>query len=91
MSNTTEQQHDKSSHNKRHVQKSDRAGCFYCEKMFPASKVKDFTKERKGEDTALCPYCRIDSVVCDKDVILTSELLSLMHQEWFTAHAEDPK
>ena len=33
--------------------------------------------------TALCPYCSIDSVLGDQDVELSLELLKSMHQIWF--------
>jgi len=60
------------------------AACFYCEEMFMANTVKEFITERRGgEDTALCPLCGIDSVICDKDVVITPEPISTMRKEWF--------
>ena len=36
------------------------AACYYCQTVFPASMVSEFTD---GGETALCPYCGIDAVL----------------------------
>ena len=46
------------------VNKSTKCGCFYCGKIFEASEVIEWVIDRNG-DTALCPYCMIDSVLPD--------------------------
>ncbi|WP_156110575.1 MULTISPECIES: hypothetical protein [Listeria] len=39
---------------------------------------------RHAEDTALCPYCMIDSVLPESDILpLSREFLNDMHQQWF--------
>lgn len=95
MSHTTQKEHDACTHNRSHVEQSEFAACFYCEQMFMANTVKSFIKERQGgEDTALCPLCEIDSVICDKDVVITPELISIMRKEWFdtrSAHSKEPR
>lgn len=50
------------------IKKSDKCGCFYCGKVFPADTVTEYASELgMGDDTALCPYCMIDSVLADAD------------------------
>lgn len=66
--------------NKQDLMKSDKAGCYYCRKIYPASEVKEFIE---GEDTALCPKCGIDSVLPDSVYDLSIEKLRELHQFWF--------
>jgi hypothetical protein len=65
------------------VQASQKCGCFFCEKIFPAAEVTRFMKEKTGH-TALCPYCGIDSVLGDASGIeVSQDFLQRMHKEWF--------
>jgi hypothetical protein len=65
------------------VQASQKCGCFFCEKIFPAVEVTRFMKEKTGH-TALCPYCGIDSVLGDASGIeVSQDFLQRMHKEWF--------
>lgn len=81
--NMTRDEHDKSFKNFDMVKQSKICGCFYCKKIFNASKVTDFVTERDGKKTALCPYCGIDSVIQDANVEISHELLNKMNREWF--------
>lgn len=67
------------------VKKSDKCGCFYCCKVFPASEVDETTIEPgDNPDTALCPYCMIDSVLFDSDWNdLSPEFLCKMYEYFF--------
>lgn len=67
--------------NKALLEISSNAGCYSCCKTFPASEVKEYTD--KGE-TALCPYCSVDTVVGDSSgYILSEENLKVAQKYWF--------
>ncbi|WPP52417.1 hypothetical protein [Catalinimonas niigatensis] len=66
--------------NQQDLMKSDKAGCYYCRKIYPASEVKEFLEE---EATALCPKCGIDSVLPDYVYDLSINNLRELHQFWF--------
>lgn len=56
-------------------------GCFYCMKIFPANEIEEW--EDDGE-TAICPYCGIDSVIGESSGYpLTEADLKEMHLHWF--------
>jgi hypothetical protein len=77
--------HGASMHNQSKVQASGNCGCFYCLEVFPASQVHMFVPERRGEDTALCPKCEIDSVLPDAgEFPITGDFLQQMHDRWFS-------
>jgi hypothetical protein len=71
--------------------RSERAGCFYCQRMFEPRKITEWIdgpQLRSGETTdgvtALCPHCGIDAVLPSAmPVPLTAELLAEMHSHWF--------
>lgn len=66
--------------NKKNLMNSNKAGCYYCRKIYPAAEVKEFLET---EDTALCPKCGIDSVLPDSVCDLSIETLKELHQFWF--------
>lgn len=73
------------------LDRSDRAGCFYCGSMFAPGDVLDWVdglERDSGETTtaatALCPRCGIDAVLPSAAPIpLTQELLDEMRRHWF--------
>ena len=70
-----------SSMNVEEIRKSKLCGCFYCKKIFHANEVEDFID---GGQTALCPYCDIDSVIGDaSDISIKLELLDEMNKKYF--------
>ncbi|MBQ7705623.1 MAG: cytoplasmic protein [Selenomonadaceae bacterium] len=71
--------HEKSFNNFDAIQKSQKCGCFFCERIFPAGEVEDWT----SDNTAFCPYFGMDSVVQDYNVKVTSHFLRRMNAEWF--------
>ena len=72
-------QHSKN--NRAEILKSKTCGCFYCKKIFSPKEIKNWLKK---ENTALCPYCTIDTVVGDASgVEITSGLLEEMHKRYF--------
>lgn len=69
--------------NKEELANSKLAGCFYCKKIFNAFEIKDWAADRRG-DTAICPYCGIDSVYGDASgKKVDEETLSIMYKLWF--------
>lgn len=67
-------------HNKESIAKSKNCGCFYCLEIFLAKEVVDFLAVK---DTACCPKCTIDSVICDNDVKFDRQFLQEMNKCWF--------
>jgi len=58
-------------------------GCFYCMRIFKPSEIKYWIKESPDE-TALCPYCGIDSVIGESSGYpITKEFLEKMQDYWF--------
>ena len=60
-------------------------GCFYCCKTFSPDEIARWTDEWEGVgQTALCPKCRIDSVIgCESGYPITAEFLAAMNAYWF--------
>lgn len=59
-----------------------RCGCFYCLRVFDPSEIEEWIEDER--DTALCPYCGIDSVIGESSGYpLTREFLAEMQQYWF--------
>lgn len=72
--------HSHSSHNRGEIEQSSLCGCFSCNRLYLSSEVEDYTD--KGE-TALCPYCAVDSVIGDASGFQLSEgFLQSMHKRW---------
>jgi hypothetical protein len=78
--------HKRSIFNKSETLKSNFCGCFYCLKIYPSSEIKEWIDEGEGkEQTPLCPYCDIDSVLGDASSfpITDIEFLKAMQKRWF--------
>ena len=62
--------------------KSDKVcGCFYCLKIFSPKEIKMWLAQ---EDTALCPYCCVDSVIGESSGFpITKKFLKKMNEYWF--------
>jgi NAD-dependent SIR2 family protein deacetylase len=75
--------HHTSTKNKDYVLKSKKCGCFKCCNIFDASKVTKWEPEHAGHDTAKCPVCGSDSVICDAVVKVEARLLDLMYNEYY--------
>lgn len=73
--------HLSSSMHRKALKRKQKCGCFYCERIFSSTDIKDWVDN--GE-TALCPYCGIDSVIgegCGREI--TDKLLHSMHLAFF--------
>lgn len=78
--------HEKSIFHKAELLDSEQCGCFYCKKVFPPSEIKEWvdTDRPEKEQTALCPYCAIDSVIGSKSGYPIDEtFLAKMNEHWF--------
>jgi hypothetical protein len=49
--------HKRCIHNRAEIEKSERCGCFVCQRIFSPRLIEDWCDE---DDTALCPLCGID-------------------------------
>jgi hypothetical protein len=75
--------HKHSFQNRDEVMSSVQCGCFYCGAIVPPAEVVDWVND-KGGQTAICPKCRIDSVLGDASGYpITREFLRRMKQHWF--------
>jgi hypothetical protein len=72
--------HKSSTNNKYSVQNSGICGCFYCKKVFHGDAVTEWIEREK---TALCPFCKIDSVIGALDYYPSVELLNKMNDFFF--------
>jgi hypothetical protein len=72
--------HKKSMHNRTDLLEARICGCFYCLKQFEADRITRWTDD---DDTALCPFCTIDSVLGFQTQTADAKLLSRMHEYWF--------
>ena len=77
--------HEHSSNHYKEIVDSDICGCFYCQTIFKPSEIIEWIDEDENEigQTALCPFCGIDSVIGDKSIELSEELLMGMKEYWF--------
>lgn len=57
---TLEQLHTYAFKNKPYFEENLDVGCFSCLKQYNAGEIEDYVD---GEQTALCPFCSIDSVI----------------------------
>jgi hypothetical protein len=59
-------------------------GCFYCKKIFSPKEIKEWTDDGQ---TAICPYCGVDSIVCnDPNYMVTEEDLDMLHKYYFECY-----
>ncbi len=79
--------HRHSINHRSEVIESERCGCFYCLSLFPPGKIKEWTDRTDDDDvgqTALCPYCGIDSVLGSKSGFpITKDFMKIMNRHWF--------
>jgi len=60
----------------------EKCGCFYCCTIFSPTEIEDWIDN--ASNTALCPYCGIDSVIGESSGFpITKEFLKKMNTYWF--------
>lgn len=65
------------------IKKANKCGCFCCGMIFNATEIVEWVPDR-NRDTAICPYCGIDSVISDNaGYPITEEFLVKMQKYWF--------
>lgn len=69
-----------SNRNKVYVESSEKCACYFCLNYFDPSEIKEWID---GGETALCPKCKIDSVLGDSVVSLNEEQLKEANKYWF--------
>ena len=69
--------HKYTTDNKYYVEQSTECGCCYCLSKFKSDEVE------YAVGSAMCPYCGVDAVVCDKVANITDKLLQDMNDKWF--------
>jgi len=73
--------HKHSSLHRAVLERSELCGCFYCFATFPPSEIVEWIDDAQ---TAICPYCPVDSVIGSAPGYpITRELLERMHEHWF--------
>jgi hypothetical protein len=75
--------HKKCRRNRADIERSQKCGCFHCKRIFDADQFANLDWIDAGQ-SALCPFCGIDSVIGDHSGFeITSEFLKQMHEVWF--------
>lgn len=72
--------HKHSSYHRKKLEASSQCGCFCCKKIFSPTEIFDWID---GGQTAICPYCEIDSVIGSDSIPITENLLNEMCMFWF--------
>ncbi|WP_152446505.1 cytoplasmic protein [Bacillus sp. THAF10] len=81
LENETKESHRFSSHNRKDLEKDSTCGCFYCLKIFNPKEIVEWWDD---DNTAVCPYCGIDSIIGESSGFPITELfLKSMHKVWF--------
>lgn len=74
--------HKHSIYNRDEIERSGKAGCFHCIKVFPVSSISYWTDD---DTTALCPRCGMDSMIGEASGFkLTRFFLEDMFIAYFT-------
>ncbi|OZM56725.1 cytoplasmic protein [Lottiidibacillus patelloidae] len=73
--------HRFSSYHRQELENDDTCGCFYCIKIFSPPDIEQWIDNAQ---TALCPYCGIDSIIGESSGYpITETFLKGMHMQWF--------
>lgn len=76
------QAHKYCSNNKEELLKDQKCGCFYCLAIFYSKEIEEWVGI--NNDTALCPYCGIDSIIGESsEYPMTEDFLKEMNLYWF--------
>ncbi len=68
-------------YNKYQISNSLLCGCYYCLEIFKSEEIRNWID--RGE-TALCPYCGIDTVLGDASVYeIEEETLKSLNNYWY--------
>ena len=82
MKNSVIAAHTYCTNNKESLMNDSSCGCFYCLTIFSPSEIVEWIQDEK--ETAVCPYCGIDSVIGESaGYPITKEFLEKMQKYWF--------
>ena len=72
-------------YNRNSLEKSQMAGCFHCQQIYPAFEVTDWLDEQyEQQASAICPRCKVGAVLGDASGYpIEEEFLSRMHSRWY--------
>lgn len=73
--------HQYCTNNKKLISKANKCYCFFCMKEMKSEEIVDYLSV---EETAICPYCGIDSIIPDSindEVNIT--IIKEMNKYWF--------
>ena len=74
--------HKHSIRHRAEIEASSICGCFYCLRTFKPEEISEWIDD---EQTALCPFCPVDSVIGSASGFpITREFLQRMHDYWFS-------
>lgn len=75
--------HKFSIRNRRALEQDNICGCFNCLRIFKTTEIRRWLED-KGGDTAMCPYCGIDSIISESSGFpITPEFMKEMQKHWF--------
>ena len=75
--------HTHSINHRKNIELDSTCGCFFCLEIFHPKEIVEWIQDRLDE-TALCPYCDIDSVIGESSGYpITKEFLTAMRKHWF--------
>ncbi len=67
--------------NREQLSKVKVCGCFYCLRIFNPKLIVDWCDDNQ---TAICPFCGIDSIIYDSETYpISEEFLKQMDEYWF--------
>lgn len=70
--------------NREHISKSTECKCYFCLATFLPSAIKEWCDD--NDTTAICPKCRVDSVIGSASgVPMTEEFFKAMQERWFSS------
>ncbi len=69
-----------SKNNKNDIEKSQKCACYFCLETFDPKQIKDWIDSGQ---TAMCPKCKIDSVLADSVVDWDRDFLNKANEYWF--------
>lgn len=77
--------HHSTFRNEKQIQNSKECGCFHCNSIFTPEEVTTWCDDDgRGDRTAICPRCGMDSVLGDGcGLPITPDLLKLMNAQFF--------
>ena len=69
-----------SKNNKTYIENSDKCACYFCLNTFSPQEIEEWTDNGQ---TAICPKCKVDSVVGDSTTNLDKQFIEKASKYWF--------